>query len=284
MSNRKSLRDLTIFKLRTPIVDIHTQKFKNLMKPDIRFSINSGLFTNTPDILIDSVKSSNDAKIIGSLAVIFYFMSFLWIYGSSWFNYDITLTLKDSKGFTLSEAFDHSEKIGSTTLLVIMTSLLIGLLIEQGFIEGSQSVAYSELRYSLVIITFVILASFLLLFWVPISKKNIIQMSSHGFVAFLILFFALFSSYVYYTSYKEFIESDLVSSIEYLTYSICILILIIVISLFVGFSNPKWEKITSSFIAGAEIIYIIVYGVILSLFTQLPSISALNFEKICISN
>ena len=160
--------------------------------------------------------------------------------------------------------------------------MIIGLQIEQGFIESSKSVAYSDLRYSLVMVSFILLASMLLLFWIPISK-NKIQMSVHGFVALLILFFGLFSSYVFYTSYKEFIDSEMVNAIEYITYTMCILILVIVLALAAGSFKKQFKKAGDTIVAGAEIIYIILYGIVLILFMQLPSISSLNFDKICYS-
>lgn len=265
----------TNFKLKTPIIDINDESKKK---------INLSNLYQIDHKQITTITSNENAKIVGSFAIIFYLLAFFWIYGSSWFKNEITLSLKDKKGFTMSEAFEHSEKVGATTFLVLMSAFITGLEIEQGFIENSKSVAYSDLRYSLVMISFILLASFLLLFWIPISKTNTTQMSFHGLVSIFILFFGVFSSYVFYTSYKEFLKDEpIVDTIEYLTYTLIGLVFVIIISLFVSFMKPSTETIASAFVAGAEIIYIVVYGVILCLFIQLPSIAALNFEKLCFS-
>lgn len=69
-------------------------------------------------------------KNIGILAAIFHLLLFTYIYYTSKSN----LTVED---FTLSSAFQYSEKIGSTILIIITTTLLLKFLKDGGYFDNN---------------------------------------------------------------------------------------------------------------------------------------------------
>jgi hypothetical protein len=135
-----------------------------------------------------------ETKVVGSLAVIIYLLTFLYVYGSAaYMNH-----LRYDK-FTLSHSLQYCEKIGSTFLFVLMSAFLVGLTVSQNFIEKNE-----PLRISVFSMIFLLLVCFLLLFWIPPRKKVII---AHVSIAVLMVLANLYSSFIihilYSTTYEE---------------------------------------------------------------------------------
>jgi hypothetical protein len=299
------------FKLKTPVISFDKSNIQRQLSDKSKVYGNQQLSqifqSSDEDETITLVETNENAVIIGSLALFFYITAFIYIFVTSfWRKYFHTLSFKSKEpewgfwgytvseamikknsptswGFTLSDALAHGEKIGATILMVISISLIIGLQIEQGFLVQNDNVAYSGMRYSLIIFSFVLLASFLLLFWIPPSR-NFFKMSVHGGIALLILIYVLYASYVIVISYDDFLkDEELVDNIEHIGYTMVIIILLIMCGLAGSLYLKQFYTGISIFIGVVEVLYIILFAVVLGIFMNFPSFDFLNYKKICAS-
>jgi hypothetical protein len=210
-------------------------------------------------------------SITGLFACLFYFLFFSYLYGSSIYKGKLSTSLKSAHGFTLSESFEFSEKIVSTMLLVTLSGLLVGLLIEKGFVSDK-----NPLKITIVAITFGCLMFLLLLFFVPPSLKSYSQERSHIIITSILLFFMISSSCGYSILYRDLfknVDGELatmyVFTLLMMIFAFVILLLFTFTSIFYFKNHRKIMEISTA-IAIFEIFILILYGVVIGILSTLP--------------
>lgn len=212
----------------------------------------------------------------GISAVFFYILCFLYIYYTAHKTGKITLNLKDNYGITLSEALEHSEKIGATVLMVTFSALYIGLLSNKGFLIGND-----YLRLSIIGANFVLLLGFLLLFLIPPSRNSYKQALLHFILAGIVIIFTIYSNFmiseIYRNEYQENEYTNTLLGLASVSSIFGILVIMIVIFSFFVKLKKRIYEILFSIIGISEIIIIILFGISLLLFSLMPEIPDLDY-------
>lgn len=229
-----------------------------IISRNIDASVPQQLSTSTQETYVQGIKPN----VIGIVSTIVYLLIFMYAYATAAKTGKITLNLKDHYGITLSEAMEHSERIGTTILIVIYSGLHIGLMIEKGFLFGN-----NPGKISIVATNFALLLGMLLLFLIPVSKKNKVQAGIHFLVAGFIIIFIVYSSFMITELYRseleenEFTESMLGLSLVSLISAILIIGIIVCKFLFGG-NYRKLYEILFTIVGILEIILILAFGVL----------------------
>lgn len=263
------------FNLKIPIID----DSKNINKTPV---------TSLQNFQTTQTVKSNDISIgIGSLVTVLYFIFFIYIYTAASMNKTkgISWSPTIKQNFTLSEALEHSNKIGSTTILLLLSASFFAFLVEQGFVDRGSS----SFEKSVVGSNFVILLSILLLLIIgPIKPME--KMGAHVILTIIIMLFCIYNSYVISAIYDEIVEGTVTDSLRILSYVMIGLagfILLFYIGLkyseYSSFGNQKsinMQIACTSVIAVTELIFIVIFGVSLGLFSTLPKL--VHYPVICV--
>lgn len=253
-------------------------------KPGVQAQLPSRALAQLPSLALTPTEETipTDLSVVGVILVVVYFLMFIYIYGSARQKGYLTMSLTDNYGMTTSEAFQYSEKIGSTILIVTMIGLMIGMLIEKGFVTGS-----SILKTSLISVSFVILLSFLLLFLIPLGKRHKTRTNIHIVLAGILIFFMIYSTYVFSILYQEVYESEgwliHLENFSYTLTALAIAMLILFLYMMYSvnkFSGIKYNRISMG-IAVLEFLIITIYGFVLGIVSTLPKL--IDYEELCIS-
>lgn len=220
---------------------------------------------NAQQSLLTSISDNSITPVFSNWSIILliiYFSTFVYFYYSS-------RKHLSKNEFTLSRALQYSEKKFSTLLLVGLVCALFSTYVDKGLISNKSSVE----KRSLIYVLFGILGLFLLLFLIPPTDREI---RKHAVVVFFLLCFIIFSSIVYSYLYDQIFEQEhLILSINYLTYILSILFVIIgsLFVLLIGFNIN-----TSVYIGITEIFIILSYGIIIGILGQLPVLVDLQLD------
>lgn len=239
---------------------------KDSITPGVMHSLNMISTGSKTDVVIKEHVSE-----IGIIMCIVYFLTIFYLYLSS------IPYLKFPDTMTLSHSLKYSEKIGSIIFLVLFVCLLISLFtIDKGFITPNSS----ELKKSLVFMSFAMLICFLLMFIITPSKRNNSQMKYHALLAFIILVYIIYSSFSYVLVYKEIYESnEIINILEGISYGILAFGLCMFLLFGVILVGPSRLYGPLSFcIALCEICILLLYGSILSIITTMPKLIDLQLN------
>lgn len=211
-----------------------------------------------------------DISTVGILTALAYILAFSWMYVTAYSSGNL---LNGVNGFTLSEAFQFSNRIGATVLIILYSGLYIGLMVDKGFLMNNTN----KLKTSVVATGFCILLGMLLLFLIPPSKKD---NKRHVAVAIVVLLCTIYNSLVITGIYNdEFNSNEMIDSLTGLTSVIGISVLL-TITCAIGLLYFKKNAYLSGIIGISEIIIIISFCAVLMLFSCLPKL--LDYKQICI--
>lgn len=233
-----------------------------------------------------------EVSIVGIFTLLAFYGMFTSVYASAAYDGKMGISLYTDgeiakHGFTLSEAFKYGNRKLTTILCVLFTGLYIGLMIDKGFLSnistGTED-SHNTFKTGIVVLSFCLLLGFLFLFLVPPpTENNIYQSSIHFVLAIFILLFIIISSvlitYIYNNEYKD---NEIIKALSGLTYTIlAITILIIAFGIFAMFiKNGVVKQILWRILASGELIIMILYSVIIILFSLMPRL--IDYKKICV--
>ncbi len=234
-----------------------------------------------------------EVSAVGILTFISFYAMFINVYASAAHNGKMGFLLRNTNGslnmhgFTLSEAFKYGNRKITTVLCVLFTGLYIGLMIDKGFLSnvstGTED-SFNSVKTGIIVLSFCLLLGFLFLFLIPPpTENNVYQSSIHFVLAIFILLFIIISSllitYIYNNEYKD---NEIIKVLSGLTYSIlAITILIVIIGISAMFVGRDFVKqVLWRILASGELIIMILYSVIILLFSIMPRL--IDYKKICI--
>lgn len=148
-------------------------------------------------------------KILGILAAIFHLLLFIYIYLTSVNN----LLIED---FTLSSAFQHCDKIGSVTLLMLTSVTLLLFLKHEGHLENAP-IKYLFISIFLILLlfftehdghNFFAFIGLLIIALIPYSiywnNKNEHLLKMSNMCSFFVIFACFLSTCEYFSEYHEY--------------------------------------------------------------------------------
>jgi hypothetical protein len=264
------------FNLKVPIINY---KNKDLNKQS---QLYQGIFPTETRVL----ESNDISKGVGSFVTILYFIFIIYIYTAATLNKEKGISWKPTidKNFTLSEALEHSNRIGSTTILLILSAVFFAFLIEQGFVDKGSS----RLEISVVASNFVLMLAMLILLIIsPI--KPMVKMGTHVLLTIIIMLFCIYNSYVISAIYDEVVESSITDVLRILSY-VMIGLAGLIFLFYIGLKYSEYKSFgisktsifvkksqslqigLTSFIAVTELIFITIFGASLGMFSTLPKL------------
>lgn len=238
---------------------------------------------------------SNETLGIGIATIIFYFMTFLYIYGSGAINNNNVLSdsettidslkkignaLWDSvkigfsrKAFdensnsifnlnTLSSSFKGSERIGTTVCLVIFLALLQGVF-------AYQNIYGTDLKKSTIVAFnyFVVLCWLLFLYIFPSRKKGGTSMT-HLFLAICVLVCIIINCFLISNLYLDYFDSKSLEPLSGIGYT---LVAVILFSGMTMITNGYFHThLTHELVAYSEMACLVLFGIFLIIFIQFP--------------
>lgn len=261
------------FKLKTPILD-DNNIFKNRLQQQIhQFPTQTTIH-----------KDNENSLAVGIMASLAYYFFIFYMYGSSLYKNNINIKNPTyQKNFTMSEAFEGSERIGTTISIILMGSLFFTLLVEQGFATRSSS----DTEISVIVTNFILLFSMLLLMVVGPTGSSV-KIGFHVFLANLIIIFCVYNSFMIPTIYSEVYEDPMIDIIQIIGYvltglAFLILVFYTLLSWFRGKSNFSIQLVTT-FITGIsvlEIMFSLLFGSVFGMFGALPAL--IHQDKVCVA-
>jgi len=222
----------------------------------------------TTAMLVPSTNSN-----VGIAFVVIYIFTFLYLYLSATFRGKL-----DLYHFTLSEAFEFSERIVPTILIPIFICLMVLLYIEKGIISSNSD----STKQILVGVSFGLLTMFMLLFLVPPDFRSRHSMNLHAIVAILLLTTVIYTSYVIsYLYYDIYGDQGLIDDLINCMYTMITFTLAVALSFMIIyiFNNDFVKKYMNVTIGISEIILLITFGTIIGILSFLPPL--VNVEKNC---
>ena len=210
-----------------------------------------------------------ESQISGIFAIIFFILTFLYIYISGAAN------SKEDYMYlqTLSHSFQNSEKTGPIILLLIFLATLQIFLSYQGF-----SFTGTSLELVTLIINYMIAICFLLfLFIYPLNRMGGVSIF-HYIIAFFTIFFMTTSCVIIYLTYLEYYTEESLKPLLSIVSVIISMSIITIMTFIVSFSSYLNKKFGLFVIASAEIISIIMYVVFLCIIVNYPPIPKASLE------
>jgi hypothetical protein len=227
--------------------------------------------------------STNDQTLgIGIATIIFYFLMIFYIYISGAINQNGIKTFSDfldkikdfrpSKLNTLSSSFEFSEKIGTTICLIVFLALLQGIFSFQNIYSNDFK------RAPIIAFNYVIILCWLLFMFIFPSKivNSTIKTSSiHFFLAFCVLTAIIINCFLVSNLYSEYFELKDLEPLNGIGYALVGLVLFAGITMIFNTLSDidkfNWIlKYTHSGVAYAELCCLILFGVFMVIFIQLP--------------
>lgn len=201
-----------------------------------------------------TVETAKISSIIGILACIFYYILYIYLYATSFYFGHI-----DATNYTVSQAFQYSEKYGTIILLIIFIGLFQGLLATLNFYDTEDF-----RRIVVVCTTYVMLIIWLLFTFVAHAK----HMKIHSFLAVIKMIFVVYVSYTIYSLYSNYYNQDGLLPLEiivYLTMSLFLLCIVLgAVKCVVDY------RFIYHVFACSEIICILMFGIFIGMLSQLP--------------
>jgi hypothetical protein len=245
------------------------------MKLSLKYPVANANPYNAEEQIFNSTKSTQQventktATILGSLTFLAYLSVFVSVYGSSRWNGDISfipqIINKSVKGFTMSEAFEHCHKESSTIFIILFLALLQALYTEQNF-------SYEDpKRIAVIAMNYLVLIGWLSLYFVLRDQK------SHYFVAILVLICTLVNTLMVTELYNENYDKSELDMINYPCYiliaiylTLCLIFILSGIYYFSYKSTTQISRLITGTIGIFEITSIILFGIFIVIFSQLP--------------
>lgn len=223
------------------------------------------IFTNKQNN--EQVSSSSQTLNIGIATIIFYILTFAYIYITAINNQKKSPDLKFKPMFglnTLSTSFEYSEKVGTTILLMIFLALIQGLF-------SSQNIYSDDLkRAPIIAFNYVIVLCWLLFMFVFPHKSGDKEKVSltHFFLAFCVLGSLIINCFLIVNSYSEYYNENDLTPLIGINYSLVAVALIAGLTMICnGFIG---KKMTGFGVAISEMICLILFCVFMILFIQFP--------------
>lgn len=204
-----------------------------------------------------NVDPNPDSAIIGIVNFLVYIGLFMYIYGSAFYKRKLSLHVTKRKGFTLSEGFQYSEKIGTTVFLILSLGIIQCLYYYQKIYDNDYQ------RGLIIALNYINALIWLLFFYVVPEFKY-----SHGILAIFVLVINIYTSVTIYNLYKEFYYEKDIQSLEISNYIIIatfsIMMFLFIIRLFVN------SPILGTLIAISEIISLLSFAIFILCFSLMP--------------
>jgi hypothetical protein len=225
------------------------------------------------------VETSPQTLGIGITTVIFYFLTFIYIYGSGAINNNnitsfesfknkVITSIKDLTIFnlnTLSSSFEKSERIGTTMCLIVFLALLQSLFSYQNIYSNDMK------RAPIVAFNYVIILCWLLFLYIfPSNKdsKGTKTSIGHLLLAICVLISVIINCFLVANLYSDYFSQ---SDIEPLTGIGYALVLVALVSGIGMMFNGKYNTtFTHSFVAYTEMGCLVLFGIFLIIFIQFP--------------
>jgi hypothetical protein len=266
------------------------------MKVSYKWPITSNALPSEQQALFVSKTNNNQvstsANPVGIATVVCYFITLLYIYGSSWAKMHKDIFPNVFKRFikegeqitepiyihTLSDSFQHCEKRVTTILVLLLLALLTGLYTSQNLSDTN-----SPMRNAVIAMNYLIFLTWFLFFFIWPAEK------AHMPIAFITLMAVILNASFVMILYEEYFSGDVINSVRDITYVIIAFalfaMLVMAISSFIneGFGNivQKFKgtnfgekfakfKLGTQFIAICEILCLISFGIFMVYIIQLP--------------
>lgn len=254
----------------------------------------------------EKVSTSEQTLGIGIAAVVFYYMSLVYIYGSSIVKINeidgmksfwtfIKSCIKDGSIFhlnTLSSSLQNAERIGTTVCLVLFLALLQGLFSYQN--------VYSDDPKRAPIIAFnylIVLCWFLFLYIFPYKQvANGIKKTSksHLFLAFCVLASIIINCFLLGNLYGEYYEENDVKSLTDIGYALVALAVFSGLTMLVNIDSisnygkklgfTRLGFFSHEAVAYSEMCCLILYGIFMILFIQFPPLPSAQLSCVMVPN
>ncbi len=241
------------------------------------------------------VNTSDQTIAIGSATIVFYFLTLTYIYGSALFNQFVAAKHIDISGSvynvfktftgqfknepstffrlnTLSASFEHSEKIGTTLFVVIFMALLQALFSYQNIYSTDPK------RSPIIAFNYIIILCWLLFMFIfPSRTVGKLQLTSwpHTFLAFCVLLSLIINCFLIANLYSDYFDEKAIEPLTGIGYAIIGAAIFALISMmFNAISDwyPTIYKWTHSWVALAEILCLVLYGIFMIMFIQFPPV------------
>ena len=210
------------------------------------------------------VDSLDYALYSGIIVYVVYAFLFIYIYGSAYYKNHISKHVTFRKAYTMSEAFQYSEKRGTTILIVLFVGLFQCLFFLQNFyIQDYQRLTVLAANYA------ILMGWLLLLFVWPNEHKF------HSLITLLILISTLYNVVTISGLYHEYYENDELTNMydirTFIIVAFCICIFIMSIHTICKIYGIKYLQTINTHIIGlSEIAYIIAYSIFIIIFSTMP--------------
>lgn len=224
------------------------------------------------------VENSKQTTAVGTTTVIFYLLMLLYIYITgalsdtgnikSDFLGILLNSIKNGKFLklnTLSISLQHSERIGTTILLVCFLATLQTLFASQNMYIGDDK------RSLIVAFNYIIVLCWLLFLYIFPSKtigKKETTSTAHAFLVFCIMLSIIINSFLIIDLYSVYYDAKSLESLKIITY--IIVFFCILCGLVMLFTNIFTNFMESIMIAYFELICLILFGIFLIIFIQFP--------------
>jgi hypothetical protein len=229
------------------------------------------------------IQTKDNSKYLCIATLISYILTFSYIYGSATYRGKLKwVKITEKTSYTMSEAVQHSEKIGSTILIILTLALLQGYFASLNFYNVKEKNLLSKC-ISVEVVTYLTLTAWILLFFVNREKTY-----GHGIVAFVfstsVLFYSVMLKSIYNDVYIDEPGTNVLGNIDIISYFVMVAYAIVLFFFILNIviKDKKFTIVKDYFIGTFEIVCIVSFLVFFGMLAELPPLPE-DFDLVCYS-